>query len=53
MCSISIRDRVRNEEVRRRVVVDVTLSERVDRCVLRWFCYVEDGKESFYIGYER
>ena len=41
----TIRDRVRNEEVRRRTGVKLTLSQRVDRCTLRWFGHVERMNE--------
>ena len=47
MCGISIRDRVRNEEVRKKVQVNEKLSERIDKRVLTWFGHVErmnDGR---------
>ena len=34
-------DRVRNEEIRRRAGIQETLTEKVDRRVLRWFGHVE------------
>ena len=34
-------NRVRNEEVRRRVHVEKQLSERVDQSLLRWFGHME------------
>ena len=46
MCGVTIRDRIRNEEIRRRVGVLNDLSGRVEKCVLRWFSHVErmDGE---------
>ena len=41
MCRLSLRDRVRNEEVRRRTGVERKLSSRVDQNVLRWFGHME------------
>ena len=41
MCGVSIRDRVRNEEIRRRCGGGVRIEERVDRSVLRWYGHVE------------
>ena len=41
MCGVTLWDRVRNEEVRRRVHVERELSDRVDQSVLRWFGHVE------------
>ena len=41
MCRLSLRDRVRNEEVRRRAGVERKLSGRVDQSVLRWFGHME------------
>ena len=41
MCGVSRRDRVRNEEVRRRVGVESELAERVKGRVLSWFGHVE------------
>ena len=38
-------NRVRNEEVRRRVHVEKQLSERVDQSVLRWFGHMEQMDE--------
>ena len=47
MCRLTLRDRVRNEEVRRRAGVERKLSSRVDQSVLRWFGHMErmdDGR---------
>ena len=47
MCCLTLRDRVRNEEVRRRAGVERKLSSRVDQSVLRWFGHMErmdDGR---------
>ena len=41
MCGLTLWNRVRNEEVRRRVQVEKQLSERVDQSVLRWFGHME------------
>ena len=41
MCRLSLRDRVRNEEVRRRTGVGRKLSSKVDQNVLRWFGHME------------
>ena len=41
ICGVTIRDRIRNEEIRRRVGVENDLSGRVERCVLRWYRHVE------------
>ena len=41
MCGLTLWNRVRNEEVRRRAQVEGQLSCRVDQCVLRWFGHVE------------
>ena len=41
MCRLTLWNRVRNEEVRRRVQVERQLPGRVDQCVLRWFGNVE------------
>ena len=41
MCGVTIRDRIRNEEIRRRVGVQINMAGRVERCVLRWFGHVE------------
>ena len=45
LCGVTIRDRIRNEEIRRRVDVQNDLSGRVGRCVLRWFGHVERMNE--------
>ena len=36
-CGVNRRDRVRNKEVRRRVGIQETLSERMDRRMLSWY----------------
>ena len=41
MCGVNRRDRVRNEEVRRRVGIQETLSERMDRRVPSWYGHIE------------
>ena len=41
MCGLNRRDRVRNEEVHRRVRMQETLSERMDRRVLSWYGHIE------------
>lgn len=41
MLGVTRRDRIRNEEIRRRVGVNMTLPQRVDRKVLGWFGHVE------------
>ena len=41
MFELTLWNRVRNEEVRRREQVERQLSGRVDQCVLRWFGHVE------------
>ena len=41
MCGVTRRDRVRNEEVRERVGVDIALADRVEERVLSWFGHVE------------
>ena len=46
MCGVTRWDRVRNEEIRRSVGVEASLSDRVDRCVLRWFGHVERMDET-------
>ena len=38
---VSRMDRVRNEEVRRRSVIEMELASRADQRVLRWFGHVE------------
>ena len=43
LCGLTLWNRVRNEEVRRRAVVERWLSVRVDQCVLMWFEHVESG----------
>ena len=45
MCGLTLWDRVRNEEVRRRAQVERPLSERVDQSVLRWFGHMEQMDE--------
>ena len=41
MCRLTLRDRIRNEEVRRRAGVERKLPSRVDQNVLRWFGHME------------
>ena len=41
MCGVTRRNRVRNEEVRRRTGVMRELSGRADQSVLRWFGHIE------------
>ena len=41
ICGLTLWNRVRNEEVRRRAQVERQLSGRVDHCVLRWFGHME------------
>ena len=41
MCGVTRRDRVRNEEIRRRCGLQRSLSERGEAAVLRWFGHVE------------
>ena len=47
ICWVTIRDRIMNEENRKRVGVLIDISGRVEKCVLRWFGHVEhmDGKK--------
>ena len=45
MCGLTLWNRVKNEEVRRRAQVAKQLSGRVDQCVLRWFGHVEGMDE--------
>ena len=42
---VSRMDRVRNEKVRRRAVIERELASRVDQRVLRWFGHVESMDE--------
>ena len=37
MCVVTRIDRISNEEIRRRVVIQNKLSGRVEKCVPRWF----------------
>ena len=41
LIGVSRMDRVKNEEVRRRAVIERELASRADQRVLRWFGYVE------------
>ena len=41
MCGVTRRDRVRNEEVRRRTGVGQELADRAEKRVLSWFGHVE------------
>ena len=45
ICGVTMRDRIRNEEIRSRVDVQNDLSGRVGRCVLRWFGHIERMSE--------
>ena len=45
MCGVSIWDRIRNEEVRRRCGSELSIGERMDRNVLRWYGHVERMEE--------
>ena len=45
MYRLTLWNRVRNEEVRRRAQVEGQLSGRVDQCVMRWFGHVEKMDE--------
>jgi hypothetical protein len=45
MCGVSIMDRVRNEEVRRRCGSELIIGERMASNVLRWYGHVERMKE--------
>ena len=40
MVGVSRKDRVRNEEVRRRARIEMELASRADQRVLRWFGHV-------------
>ena len=35
ICGVTVRDKIRNEEIRRRVGIQVDLSGRAERCALR------------------
>ena len=54
MCQLSLRDRIRNEEVRRRAGVERKLSGRVDHSIWRGFGHVERMDEECFgqTGYE-
>ena len=41
ICGLRRVDRVRNEEIRRRCQMEVSISERVEQNVLRWFGHME------------
>ena len=45
MVGVTRWDRVRNDEIRRRAVIEETLAEKVDRRMLRWFGQVESMNE--------
>ena len=49
MCGVTRRDRVRNEEIRRRFGLQKSLSERGEATVLRWFGYIERMEEERYV----
>ena len=40
MAGVSLLDRIRNDEIRRRMGIRVELSKRIDRNVLRWFGHI-------------
>ena len=40
-CTIGVTHRIRNEEVRRRAVIEIELASKADQRVLRWFGHVE------------
>ena len=44
MCGVTRRDRVSNEEIRRRCGLQRSLSERGKAAVLRWFGHVEEWR---------
>ena len=48
LCGVTIKDRIRNEEIRRLVWLLSDLSGRVDKCVLWWFGHMErmDGERN-------
>ena len=41
LVGVSRMDRVRNEEVRRRAIIEKELASRADQRVLRWFGHME------------
>ena len=45
ICGVTIRDRIRNEEIRGRTGVRDALSKRADQTVLRWFGHIERMSE--------
>ena len=45
ICGVRRLDRVRNEEIRRRCSKEVSVCEKVDQSVLRWFGHVERMEE--------
>jgi (2Fe-2S) ferredoxin len=45
MCGITIMNRVRNEDVRSRCGSEVSIGERMDRNVLRWYGHVDRMEE--------
>ena len=45
MCGVTRRDRIRNEEIRRRTGVPRGLAGRADQCLLRWYGHVERMEE--------
>jgi hypothetical protein len=49
MCGVSITDRVRNEEVRRRGGSELSIGKRMDRNMLRWYDHVEETEEEIVI----
>ena len=45
LSGVSLLDRVRNEEVRRRAEIERELASRADQRILRWFWHVERTDE--------
>jgi hypothetical protein len=45
MCGVSIMDRVRNEDIRRRCGSEISIEKRMDRNVLRWCGHVRRMEE--------
>ena len=41
ICGVTVRDRIRNEEIRKRLGEKVDLLRKVERCALRWFRHVD------------
>jgi hypothetical protein len=45
MCGVSIMDRVRNKEMRTSCGSELSIGERMDKNVLRWYGHVERMEE--------